>query len=243
MPRPLAGFFVFGEGDIGLHLPQDIANGRWLEPLANVSVPVHGAQDLSLRPDTVSPGGDECVQAFRDPNKAAFAILVGLGKPQPQRRLAVEQAGHVFKLKPDEFGASAHGLIAHQEQDAVSQAPRAVILRRDHPIQIVFCKRLGLFLRAAQLPVHTLHGKRHVGVLGCVLQAPEAINGAQRIYPPADGGRLVRFGHGVNMRGNADRGGRQGMNALISAPLGELIEIVPIAADSIFGEGAVKLCK
>ena len=55
MPRPLAGFFIAGECDIRLHLAQDIADGRWLELLANVSVSVNGAQYLSVRPNYVSP--------------------------------------------------------------------------------------------------------------------------------------------------------------------------------------------
>jgi hypothetical protein len=59
MPRPLAGFFIAGEGDVGLYLAQDIADGRWLEFLANVSMPVDGAQYLTFGPDEIPPRLDE----------------------------------------------------------------------------------------------------------------------------------------------------------------------------------------
>ena len=59
-----------------------------------------------------------------------------------------EQAGHVFEFKSDEFRASAHCLIAHEQQDLVSETAWAVILRLNHLIEIEFCERLGLSLRA-----------------------------------------------------------------------------------------------
>ena len=52
MPRPLAGFFIPGEGDVGLNLAKDIADGRGFEFLTNVSMPVDGAQYLAVQPDT-----------------------------------------------------------------------------------------------------------------------------------------------------------------------------------------------
>ena len=75
---------------------------------------VDRAQYLAFAPDKVPPLRNELFQVLRNPYKPTLAILARLGKPQPQRRLAIEQAGHVFEFKADEFRASAHGLIAHE---------------------------------------------------------------------------------------------------------------------------------
>ena len=68
MPRPLAGFFVSGEGDIGLYLAQNIADGRRFQSLTNVSVPVDGAQYLAVQTDNVSLSCDEFFQVLGNSN-------------------------------------------------------------------------------------------------------------------------------------------------------------------------------